>query len=1327
MNHPRTPHDWLVAITLTAVLHLLIIKTAVLPPGNYFFPFVDDIIAKVEKTGVESAAGPGSSFDPVTREEEAEQSDAHPSEVAAVPYQRGLRQSLLVSGVTQVIAATASLLPLSLVELTSFRSLVRQSQIARLAPPIFSSATIPPKPDKSMGQEVDEDAEAILLGNVFQDAVPATSGFAAMLRAEAEFLRDLREDIGDGRLDMPFAIFILSSEYYQLSRAMMPLGQQPSFTLEEAMSRYKERLHRVGEGMPKKMDAYWLVMLLQRYAENKFYPGNGSGMLLDSLFYLQNDCEAGTKEVLAYLQALYPNLTLGSNRGMLRTTSGELIGHMQVFIGPGQGSGEIFESERGLIVETTRIGQDSVLPYSSGDVFPLEDFVVRYYPELVAGTPLARALSQGADPDMDQLGRIVGTSDHPLKMSYGGSTTLLTEQFYDLANIRSQRIENEFLRSNIPSCNPRIDPARIDRSNLFSNFVAIDRKLRRSLISHYLADLQYWDNQIMPQWREPQFLAAYADLAGSLLALDSAAGGFIQIDAENSVPLSSLQSHARLLKDLRDAAEKNQDPYVTKGRQQCSGRTVLDDKLLRFLFTTPEGPGVFFLPSPGENFHWETFFDRIVNDCLAVPSSEGEHSLLADLEAETSGRQTSLRKELYDRAIVRSLVAATSDHNTLAPLRASLTSLMTGDSLKPMGASNLKKRQSSASTSGAPSVQETVSELGRTGVNTGLLWDIADFLGQHELRSLLRQYAQRIDLRLTVLRAQELVSQLVTHFADADPERLLADMRAAVTDKNLGLALAMHLAKVQGQTPEAVSRLALDYLEGGEVYRAENLVTLLQYGLLPDDALLFLNKRLAGCLDRLPKLNHRQAVATVAEKDFIELVEIIRTLPHLPDRAIRQTLHSGLSSSLFNDFVAATKLEGMEKDIPEWGVVFNKIMLLTLLQEAAGGNNPGLSLAWLKQFIHFAADNPVGKLMLDPVLKVAGDENIATVLRSVYSDQMGVLDRLRQDHGSLYRSQAAITSLLGDGNVMARILLAVDADLVSELSGLPVEQFAARSKYKASWYLETLHRRIGALIDEAGEAKEAALGGTDPLLVFYLDGRVRESFAMLAFLQQNGGGGDGVRFRKTQDLATIKDPKTLRVIEDERRITRQDMSLLTLALNPANPPAEMRRTWEETLAVTDKHLHVQPLDKGLRRYLFAPHYPYLTENDSGFFFSPETIEDLHNAADWGGRNDILLSSYLHFRHLPGQLPDWLVRTAMDRSELELKIIKKFEQQSFLPMILECDSDKKELPDSLFRAKWAIRKPFGEDIFPGTLLLLRLGYLDINAGGDIVRTAKYVGG
>ena len=374
----RTSHDWLLAISLTTILHLLVIKTAVLPPGNYFFPFVEDFrqdmtqSAEPETRETLPAAKAAVAIDESTQTAAGSAGEA----IATIPYKRTAQHGA-AAGLTKTFPTLAAFLPNAISESGGFRSLLRQKPVARLSPPRFSASTIPAKPEKALSQEVADDAEAILLGNVFQDAVPATNGFSAMLQAEEAFLKTLRQDINDGRLDMPFADFILAAEYYHLSRAMIPLGQQPSFSLEEAMDRYRRRLEKVGEGLPKEIDAYWLIMVLQRYAENKFYPENGSGILLDSLFHSQNDCEGGTKEILAYLQALYPTLRLGSNRGILQTTTGDLIGHMQVFIGPGPESTRILESPQGLIVETTRIGNDSVLPYSSGDIFPLEDFVIR--------------------------------------------------------------------------------------------------------------------------------------------------------------------------------------------------------------------------------------------------------------------------------------------------------------------------------------------------------------------------------------------------------------------------------------------------------------------------------------------------------------------------------------------------------------------------------------------------------------------------------------------------------------------------------------------------------------------------------------------------------------------------------------------------------------------------------------------------------------------------------------------------------------------------------------------------------------------------------------
>lgn len=1342
MKPVRSFHDLFVSFTLTAVLHLLIIKTAVLPPGNYFFPFIaekqqeNDQVEEVQRTG----AAPENAAVAVAKMPERPANGETEEGIAAIPYSRAARHTTTVSGAASSGVGMPSLLSPLILEKVGYRSLTRQTAATKLVPPRFDGSTIPPRPEKSMGRVVEEDAEAILLGNVFQDAIPVTAGHGELLqRAEAEFLEGLKKDIADGRLDMAFSTFMLSAEYFHLSRALLPLGQQPAFSLREAEDRYRLRLQRVGEGLPKEIDGYSLVMLLQRYAENKFYPGNGSGMLLDALFHNQNDCEGGTKEVLAYLQALYPALKLGSNRGMLQTTTGELIGHMQVFIGHDAASEKIIANRQGVLVETTRVSLSSILPYGSGDVFPLEDFVVRYYPGIVAGTPLEGALSSGVHLGENEAGRIVGTSDSPLKMSYGASTTLLAEQFYDLADIRAQRIENEFLRSKIPSCNPQIDPAKIDRTNLFSNFVAIDRRLRKSLIDHYLADLQYWDNEVMPQWRAPEFLASYDDLVGSLLDENSEPSGFIQVDALNSVPRRSLWSHGRFLKALQDDAGQAKDGHLGTGRQECSGRTLLDDRLLGFLFTSPEGPGLFFLPAPDENLQWEGFLGDVLQDCLAAPAAAGERILLGALEEEVAGGQTSLRKEVYNRVQLRGLVPLTGEHGLLA-MEPALSRIIAGSAGPQDSVGILAKRQSPASTQAEPSVQETIDERGQTGINAGLVWDVADFLGAEKAGSLFLQYGKRTDLRLTIPRAQELVAQLTPSLGGTFAAELLATMQDTTQDANLRLAAAMHLAKLRGVPAPAISRLALDFLQASKVYRAENLLALLPYGLLAGDALAFMQKRATTLLAQLPKLGVAHAASDVHLQLFGELVEVVRTLQGLPDPETRQALHDGLVAALSVDFSSrALAAEHGEKDVADYGLLFNKLAILTLLHEQAQGvkaGGPQLSVAWLQQFISFAALHPVGKLMLDPVAKIAGDEGLATALSAAIPGQMKILDRLQ---GAGDKSAATLREMmvvLGEGNVIVRMLLGAGDTRVSSLSGLPVELFAGDSRKKAAWYLERLHRRIAGVIGSSGKGvppdgnshdllhKNTA--GSGSLLGFYLDDRVRESFAMLAYLQGKNNGDDGLRFRKTQDLATIKDPGKLRVIEGERKITRQDMSLLTLALNPDNSTQAIRRAWEEILTVTGKHLALQPLDQGLRQYLFAPHYPYLTDNDSGFFFSPEVVGDLQNAALWGGRNDILLSSYLHFRNLPGRLPDWLHRTAIARSELELAIIKKFEQQTFLPMILECDSDKKEMPDPLFRAKWDIRKPFGEDIFPGTLLLLRLGYLEITPAGEIIRTAKYAG-
>jgi len=91
--------------------------------------------------------------------------------------------------------------------------------------------------------------------------------------------------------------------------------------------------------------------------------------------------------------------------------------------------------------------------------------------------------------------------------------------------------------------------------------------------------------------------------------------------------------------------------------------------------------------------------------------------------------------------------------------------------------------------------------------------------------------------------------------------------------------------------------------------------------------------------------------------------------------------------------------------------------------------------------------------------------------------------------------------------------------------------------------------------------------------------------------------------------------------------------------------------------------------------------------------------------------------------MPHILPEWLLKTAFLRSDFEMKKIQEFEHLTFYSRINECENDYRELSPGLFNAKWRIRRPYGEDVLSGTLLLLRMGYLEITPQGEIKKTVQ----
>lgn len=1314
-------YDRSISLALALSVHLLICLISALPGNNIFFPYffthqgeLKGVEAPLEKDGTVIKNGAYKKLD------RKKQPHENGRGTQAVPY------SLASSNLTQENRAKSVVtsIPFSLppvktlfaVDSITQRSLSQATAVAKLLPPVFSDSTIPEKPDEEMWEKMRDTKETYILGDIYKDTIPATYTRQDLRIQEEIFMDRIKEDISDGTLDMPFSSFILSAEYFLLSKSLIRKGLQPSFTLQETFDRYNRRLERVKVGMPKELDVYSLVMILQRYAQNKFYPENGSGLFLESLFHNLNDCESGTKEILSYLGDLYPKLEVGSNRGMLKTTTGEVIGHMQVYIAPGKTAENILANKNGLIVETTRVSVDSVLPWSAGDIFPMEDFIFHYYPQLISGTPLVEKLSPlygSGQVGGGEERKIVGSSDHPLKMSYGVTPTLLTSQYYDLANIRTQRIENEFSVSRIPICDPQIDPLNVDFTNVFSNFVAIDKKMRKNMMGHYLSDLPYWNNEIMPDWKELPFIATYDDFAGTLLEESGSAGKFIKVDGDTTILPQSVESHKKLLKHLVAAAkpEKPGNKLLGRGQQKCEKRVVLTEKLLEYLFKSPLGPGVFFLPELDDNFSWTFFPDAVLNDCLAIVDGQDEEFI----------QQSSFRKALYNRAVVRNPVTFQEDR--LAKLAITMKTLFLGQKNDLDIQAIFAHRYSAAASPGEASVEETVVELGRTGINSGLLIDAHDFLGPGWFSRRMVEYGKRDDLHLSPARANTIVQTGVRLLSagetgEQELNYFFTGLTGSGVDETLQLATIRAQAQSAGLAPREVSGVLLNALKQRTEYDSETLVSLLGYGLLKEDAISLYRLRINNVFATLPSLLS-SAEKESSENLFIELIELIRTADYFKDNRMQEIIVDNLSQSLVDDFGAASQEKLLNQESIDYGILLNKLYGLAFLLEENGGDSLRFDdLHFLAEYIRFAGKNPLGKVMISLVQSVYPREILVEGIKEMIREQLDTLQKIASLHGEQNEeSDSRLQDITGDSNVIAHLLLQMDALSVSEISGQPVSSFAKNDKAKGFWYLDQLHGEI-ATIDFSKYFGEEGYFPSH----FYKDGRVKEAFSLLAYFAPEQKNGKNVKFRKIKDIKSLKNISKVKVTASSRRATRQDMSLLTLSLNEANRPQEIRRAWEDTLGVVQKHMGME-VTEDQKKYLFAPHYPYLALNNSGFIFSPEKVEDIPNAAEWGGRNDILLSSYLHFKNLTGSLPDWLLTTAMQRSEAEQKIIGRLEQRSFLPMILECEGDHEELDQGLFKAKWKIRKPYGEDIFPGTLLLLRLGYLDINQQGEIVVVKK----
>ncbi|MFC1691577.1 hypothetical protein ACFL0W_05350 [Nanoarchaeota archaeon] len=282
--------------------------------------------------------------------------------------------------------------------------------------------------------------------DVIYDSVPADYTLAELLVRENKFKERLRKDFSDCKLDdIPFSEFIISAEYFMLSKFLINSGLMPSFTLEDALEKYDAFFNNVTDtiaqqGLKPSDDEYKTVKIaLAKYAEGKIYDIRKGGLVLNLLYYGDIDCQSGANFTVGMLSDLLPNLELGINRGFRRTEGFGKISHRQAFIYSQDGTDFLGGDAKGVVIEATKLNDNSILPYKNGFVTPTSSIVREYYPGIGENCEFDSFQNGNEiDPDIKQ-DYVARNIHHPLKTKSSIPPILLDNEKVDALELLTRK------------------------------------------------------------------------------------------------------------------------------------------------------------------------------------------------------------------------------------------------------------------------------------------------------------------------------------------------------------------------------------------------------------------------------------------------------------------------------------------------------------------------------------------------------------------------------------------------------------------------------------------------------------------------------------------------------------------------------------------------------------------------------------------------------------------------------------------------------------------------------------------------------------------------
>lgn len=1149
-----------------------------------------------------------------------------------------------------------------------------------LSPPEFIPY-LPPALEKLV---IDPDLD------VLKRSRPADYDRDRLTHEQQLFHRALVADLQDCRLDrISLEEALLRLRYFRLQDQLLLQGEMPDFSYAEVQQRLREKMAGIDSELKEVPPENWATALLLAYRKDKIYEEKRGHSLFNSIWYDIYNCRSGTEELLIYFTRYHPELELATVRGSILKFDGTVMGHMDP---------AVKIDGKWMVFKTVSLDTVLVEEYKTGELYKLEKIIADYLPELANGNcNLDSPLARNGEPLADNYAPY-DKSDHPLVVKDRISPTLLWRESSPYAGPFRMMAREDRMQYGMLARYPRLTDERqlLNENDPFADllfhFFMTPPAERQALLDLYLQKrITTYPEKFKRPLRTAAYIPSYEDL---LTTLNNGATGKLEIAPGKLVPLRQFSGHDEYLSmNGKRMAELTRPPAAPEKKR-------LPAEIRNYLFTSPEqGISAIFPPQIDSR--------QLVSDLL---DDRYDLSISADEELLRRANGSSARA-------IAILKAGLSDQRQPArqqrELRiALLKSVLAHTPVDFAGSENRARNELPA----ALSFAETVSEGGKRGLSPGFIKDMVELMGEEDALHAFDIYLQPAlqapsgkdpaALQLGRLETAEMLGYFDSYLLQQKNKDKIIRTARQLHQRSPGPAIqagaAQFLVTKTALEPAQAEKYYLAYLEL-QPFDVQEIRSLLTTGLPIQQARKLLHARITQSplqgLARRP--DHPPGNKRLSEA-LLQLDELMRGALVLGDNSAQKRIASLLTNLLRQVF---------EAEAPPYAAGLNA---LTALVRSASPADPGT----FSSFLLFGARDPAGYLYARPMSLWLGKEHYLQLIASHLKQEQRRFNSTLQDLARL-RSQAGLPGTGGNIAGNEEWFANYQATLDSLVAGVASISFLNGLSFQDG-QVDDAQQRQTLMLAELFKQPELQ---KDFAPAYSRVAAVRdESLFVESMFRALEIAGHFARIGGQSGQLEINHAPTI-ILSGKLHSQCGTMARVIDARNaPRNPLFTKAGVYLDSLFDAENSPEAAAEALHEEQKLVA-----LLARES---LSAETRQDLEETVaffrnlDKSDYCDIkrlyLLEKLLRRAVLPQKLPTWVLQLARDSYRHEMKYLNRIKTAGGINSIFR---DYRSLSRQQFNDRWG-EHPFSIRNLYGTLLLIKMGHLQLNSSGEFEATDKF---